>query len=62
VLTFDPLASLSSLAWAIYAATLAGRAVAGLHGRRAAYLAVFGFTMLVLTLGAGLFLPGRHGS
>jgi ABC-type uncharacterized transport system permease subunit len=53
---------LSSLAWAIYAATLAGRAVAGLHGRRAAYLAVFGFTMLVLTLGAGLFLPGRHGS
>jgi cytochrome c-type biogenesis protein CcsB len=62
VLAFDPLASLSSLAWAIYAATLAGRAVAGLHGRRAAYLAVFGFTMLVLTLGAGLFLPGRHGS
>jgi cytochrome c-type biogenesis protein CcsB len=62
VLTFDPLASLSSLAWAIYAATLAGRAVAGLHGRRAAYFALFGFTMLVLTLGAGLFLPGRHGS
>jgi cytochrome c-type biogenesis protein CcsB len=62
VLTFDPLASLSSLAWAIYAATLAGRAVAGLHGRRAAYFAVFGFTILVLTLGAGLFLPGRHGS
>lgn len=62
VLTFDPLASLSSLAWAIYAATLAGRAVAGLHGRRAAYFSVFGFTMLVLTLGAGLFLPGRHGS
>jgi ABC-type uncharacterized transport system permease subunit len=62
VLTFDPLASLSSLAWAIYAATLAGRAVAGLHGRRAAYLVVVGFAMLVLTLGAGLFLPGRHGS
>jgi cytochrome c-type biogenesis protein CcsB len=62
VLTFDPLASLSFLAWTIYAATLAGRAVAGLHGRRAAYFAVLGFTMLVLTLGAGLFLPGRHGS
>jgi cytochrome c-type biogenesis protein CcsB len=62
VLTFDPLASLSFLAWAIYAAILAGRAVAGLHGRRAAYFAVFGFTMLVLTLGAGFFLPGRHGS
>src|SRR5919198_289473 len=62
VLAFDPLASLSSLAWFIYAGTLAGRALAGLHGRRAAYFAVFGFTMLVLTLGAGLFLPGRHGS
>lgn len=62
VLTFDPLASLSFLAWAIYAAILAGRAVAGLHGRRAAYFAVFGFTVLVLTLGAGFFLPGRHGS
>ena len=62
VLTLDPLASMSSFAWAIYAATLAGRAVAGLHGRRAAYFAVFGFTMLILTLGAGLFLPGRHGS
>jgi cytochrome c-type biogenesis protein CcsB len=62
VLTFDPLASLSFIAWAIYAATLAGRAVAGLHGRRAAYFALFGFTVLVLTLGAGLFLPGRHGS
>ena len=54
--------NVESLAWAIYAATLAGRAVAGLHGRRAAYFAVVGFTMLVLTLGAGLFLPGRHGS
>ena len=62
VLTFDPLASLSFIAWAIYAATLAGRAVAGLHGRRAAYFAVFGFSVLVLTLGAGFFLPGRHGS
>jgi cytochrome c-type biogenesis protein CcsB len=61
VLTFDPLASMSSLAWAIYAATLAGRTLAGLHGRRAAYFAVFGFGVLVLTLGAGLFLPGRHG-
>jgi cytochrome c-type biogenesis protein CcsB len=62
VLTFDPLASMSFLAWAIYAGTLAGRAVAGLHGRRAAYFAVFGFTALVLMLSAGFFLPGRHGS
>jgi ABC-type transport system involved in cytochrome c biogenesis permease subunit len=62
VLTFDPLASMSFLAWVIYAGTLAGRAVTGLHGRRASYLAVFGFTVLVLMLSAGFFLPGRHGS
>src|SRR5918996_285465 len=60
--TFDPLAFFSFLAWLIYAATLAGRAVAGWHGRRAAYFAIVGFVALALTLGAGLFLPGRHGS
>jgi cytochrome c-type biogenesis protein CcsB len=58
----DPLVMLSFLAWAIYAATLAGRAAAGWHGRRAAYFSIVGFLALVLTLGAGLFLPGRHGS
>jgi ABC-type uncharacterized transport system permease subunit len=62
VLAFDPLAALSFVAWAIYAATLAGRAAAGWHGRRAAYFSIIGFIALALTLGAGLFLPGRHGS
>jgi cytochrome c-type biogenesis protein CcsB len=60
--TFDPLAILSFVAWAIYAGTLAGRAAAGWHGRRAAYYAIVGFAALVVTLGAGLFLPGKHGS
>jgi cytochrome c-type biogenesis protein CcsB len=60
--TFDPLAFFSLVAWVIYAGTLAGRAAAGWHGRRAAYFAIAGFAALVLTLGAGLFLPGRHGS
>ncbi len=60
--TFDPLALLSFVAWGIYAATLAGRAAAGWRGRRAAYFSIFGFAALVLTLGAGLFLPGKHGS
>jgi cytochrome c-type biogenesis protein CcsB len=60
--TFDPLAFFSLLAWIIYAGILAGRAIAGWHGRRAAYFSVVGFAALVLTLGAGLFLPGRHGS
>lgn len=62
VFAFDPMALLSFVAWMIYAATLAGRAAAGWHGRRAAYFALVGFAALVVTLGAGLFLPGRHGS
>jgi cytochrome c-type biogenesis protein CcsB len=61
-LTFDPIAFFSLVAWIVYASTLAGRAAAGWHGRRAAYGAIIGFAALVLTLGAGLFLPGRHGS
>ena len=60
--TLDPVAFLSVVAWLIYAGTLAGRAAAGWHGRRAAYSSIVGFVALVLTLGAGLFLPGRHGS
>lgn len=60
--TFDPLAFFSSVAWLVYAGTLAGRAAAGWHGRRAAYFSILGFVALALTLGAGLFLPGRHGS
>jgi len=60
-LTFDPLAFFSLVAWVIYAGTLAGRAAAGWHGRRAAYFAIVGFAALVVTLGAGLFMPGRHG-
>lgn len=60
--TFDPLAFFSLLAWVIYAGTLAGRSIAGWHGRRAAYFSIIGFAALVLTLGAGLFMPGRHGS
>src|SRR5438552_12512269 len=61
VFTFDPLALSSYVAWAVYAATLAGRAAGGFHGRRAAYFALVGFAVLMLTLGAGLFLPGKHG-
>ncbi len=60
--TWDPLALFSFIAWLIYAATLSGRVVAGWRGRRAAYFAIIGFAALLLTLGAGLFLPGRHGS
>jgi cytochrome c-type biogenesis protein CcsB len=61
VLPWDPLVFFSFLAWLVYAATLSGRVVAGWRGRRAAYFAILGFAALLLTLGAGLFLPGRHG-
>jgi len=61
VFSFDPLALSSYVAWAVYAATLAGRAAGGWHGRRAAYFAIVGFVALVLTLGAGLLFPGKHG-
>lgn len=57
---WDPLAIFSLLAWLIYAATLSGRAVAGWRGRRAALGALVGFAVLLLTLGAGWLLPGRH--
>ena len=61
VFAFDPLALSSFVAWAVYAATLAGRTAGGWHARRAAYFAILGFAALVLTLGAGLFFPGKHG-
>jgi len=59
---FHPLIAFSAVAWVIYAFTLASRAVAGWRGRRAAYCAILGFAALVLTLGAGVLLPGPHGS
>ena len=62
VLAFDPLALSSVLMWLVYAAILAGRVVGRWHGRRAAYLAIAGFCVLLLTLGAGVLLQGRHGS
>jgi ABC-type uncharacterized transport system permease subunit len=58
----DPLIAFSAVAWVIYAFTLAGRAIAGWRGRRAAYCAILGFAALVLTLGAGFLMPGPHGS
>ncbi|MGH7278898.1 MAG: cytochrome c biogenesis protein CcsA [Candidatus Rokuibacteriota bacterium] len=58
----DPMALFSLVAWVIYAGTLAGRTAGGWRGRRAAYSAIVGFVALVVTLGAGLFLPGKHGS
>jgi cytochrome c-type biogenesis protein CcsB len=62
VLAFDPLALFSVLMWVVYAATLSGRVVGWWRGRRAAYFAIAGFCVLLLSLGAGVVLQGRHGS
>jgi len=62
VLTFDPLALFSLVMWVIYAGTLLGRVMGQWGGRRAAYFAIAGFCVLLATLGAGVFLHGRHGS
>ena len=60
--SFHPLMVFSGIAWVIYALTLAGRAIGGWRGRRAAYFAIIGFTALILTLGLGVLIPGTHGS
>jgi len=58
----DPLSIFSLVMWLVYAATLSGRAVGRWRGRRAAYFAIAGFCVLLLTLGAGALFHGRHGS
>jgi ABC-type uncharacterized transport system permease subunit len=62
IFTLDPLVLLSYGMWVVYAATLAGRAIGAWRGRRAAYFAIAGFCVLLLTLGAGVLFQGRHGS
>jgi cytochrome c-type biogenesis protein CcsB len=62
VVAFDPLALFSLVMWIIYAATLLGRVLGHWRGRRAAYLSIAGFCVMLVTLSAGAFLHGHHGS
>jgi len=62
VAPFDPLALFSVLMWLIYAATLLGRVVGHWRGRRAAYLSIAGFCVMLLTLSAGALLHGHLAS
>jgi cytochrome c-type biogenesis protein CcsB len=58
---WDPKEILTLIAWLIYAVLLHKRLVAGWRGRRAALLAIFGFTALVITfLAANLWLTSYH--
>ena len=57
----DPLTLFSVVMWVVYAVTLSGRAVGAWRGRRAAYFAIVGFCVLLLSLGASVLFHGRHG-
>ncbi|MGA2191773.1 MAG: c-type cytochrome biogenesis protein CcsB [Nitrospirota bacterium] len=58
---WEPKEIWSLITWLIYAAYLHARLVAGWRGRKAAYLAVIGFLIVIFTfLGVNLLLPGRH--
>jgi len=61
VLAGDPLALSSLLMWLVYAATPSADGPAR-QRRRAAYFAIAGFCVLLVTLGAGALFHGRHGS
>lgn len=59
--SWDPKEILSLVTWIIYAILVHERLAVGWRGRRAAWLAIFGFTVILLTfLGANLLLPGHH--
>ncbi|HYB42055.1 MAG TPA: cytochrome c biogenesis protein CcsA [Candidatus Methylomirabilis sp.] len=57
----DPLTIFSVAMWIVYAVTLSGRVMGAWRGRRAAYFAILGFCVLLLSLGAGALFGGRHG-
>ncbi len=61
-LSRDPLTLFSVAMWVVYAVTLSGRVAGGWRGRRAAYFAILGFCVLLLSLGASVLVHGRHGA
>jgi ABC-type transport system involved in cytochrome c biogenesis permease subunit len=56
----DPLTLFSVAMWVVYAITLSLRAVGAWRGRRAAYFAIVGFCVLLLSLGVSVLFHGRH--
>jgi cytochrome c-type biogenesis protein CcsB len=59
--SWDPKEVLTLIAWLIYAVLLHERLAVGWRGRRAAWLAVLGFLVLLITfVGANLWLPSYH--
>jgi ABC-type transport system involved in cytochrome c biogenesis permease subunit len=60
----EPREILSLITWMIYAGLLQFRLTAGLRGRRAATLTIFGFALVLVSFVSInlLQLPGRHGA
>ncbi len=58
---WDPKEILALFTWTIYAVLLHERLAVGWRGRRAAWLAIFGFSATLVTfLGVNLFMKGHH--
>jgi cytochrome c-type biogenesis protein CcsB len=58
---WDPKEIFALFTWVIYAILLHERLAVGWRGRRAAWLAIFGFSAVLVTfLGVNLFLKGHH--
>ncbi len=61
--SWDPKEIWAVLSWLIYAALLHERIAIGWRGRRAAIMAIIGFTALLFTFfGVNFFMDGHHGS
>ncbi len=59
---WDPKETWSAITWVFYAALLHERLAVGWRGRRAAIMAIIGFTVLLFTfLGVNFLLKGHHG-
>ncbi len=59
--SWDPKETWSLITWIIYAGYLHARLMYGWKGKRAAWLAVFGFLAVLFTFfGVNYFLPGLH--
>jgi len=58
---WEPKEIFSFITWIVYAVYLHARLIAGWRGRKAAYLAVIGFLVVLFTfIGVSLLMPGRH--
>lgn len=61
--SWDPKEVFAVVTWVIYAVLLHERLAVGWRGRRAAWLAIFGFSAVLVTfLGVNLFMEGHHGA